>query len=222
MCLIVNLPASNLFRRQPKIASWRGYGARDGGEVGSAESRRVRALQGITAHNATMNSDLIALLPRLRCYARVLTGTSQQADKLVLETLARANERSDVTLQGMSLRTRMLAIMRALHLNKSTHPPQGPEATQADADEGAGGPWKSRADARRARAEPTETLGHFSRLPVAQREVLVLVAVERLSYDEIAILLGVSVATVIARLSSARESMRSMANASPTQERIAK
>jgi RNA polymerase sigma-70 factor (ECF subfamily) len=46
-------------------------------------------------------------------------------------------------------------------------------------------------------------------LPLEQREVLVLVAVEQLSYPEIAALLHLPVATVIARLSHAREALRS-------------
>jgi len=44
--------------------------------------------------------------------------------------------------------------------------------------------------------------------------VLVLVAVERLSYTEISSLLGMPVATVIARLSQARETLRAR-SASP-------
>jgi len=51
-------------------------------------------------------------------------------------------------------------------------------------------------------------------LPLEQREVLVLVAVERLSYTEISGLLGMPVATVIARLSQARETLRAR-SASP-------
>jgi RNA polymerase sigma-70 factor (ECF subfamily) len=42
------------------------------------------------------------------------------------------------------------------------------------------------------------------------REVLILVAVERLSYEETATLLRVPVATVFARLVQAREALRSL------------
>jgi len=162
-----------------------------------------------------MKSDLIALLPRLRCYARVLTGTSQQADRLVVDTLACANERGDIGQKGTPLRTRLLTIMRELHMRQSKHVPRN--AAPLDADEDAKRLWKMpAADTRRGPDEPAETLDHFSRLPVEQREILVLVAVEELAYDEIAALLGVSIATVMARLSAARESMRSMASESPS------
>jgi RNA polymerase sigma-70 factor, ECF subfamily len=174
-----------------------------------------------TAHNRAMKSDLIALLPRLRCYARVLTETLQQADKLVVDTLACANERRDLGQKGTTLRTRLLTIMRELHMRESKHVPRN--AAPLDADEDAKRPGKMPdADPRRGTGEPAETLDHFSRLPVEQREVLVLVAVEELAYDEIAALLGVSIATVMARLSAARESMRSMASESPSRGMVAK
>ena len=51
-------------------------------------------------------------------------------------------------------------------------------------------------------------LARLSRLPLEQREVLVLVAVERWGYAEIATMLRVPVGTVLARLNRARETMR--------------
>ena len=50
-------------------------------------------------------------------------------------------------------------------------------------------------------------LAQLGVLPPEQREVLVLVAVERLSYNDIATVLRVPVATVVARLSQAREAL---------------
>jgi RNA polymerase sigma-70 factor (ECF subfamily) len=174
-----------------------------------------------------MKSDLIALLPRLRRYARVLTGTLHQADKLVLDTLACAKERQDLRQQGTSLRSRLLTIMRGLYVDPSSHPWRRLAGTRLNVDEDAGDRWKIPAAGTRSghgggRTELTETLGHFSRLPVEQREVLVLVAVEGLPYDEIATLLGVPVATVMARLTCARKSMHSLASESPSREIAAK
>ena len=60
-------------------------------------------------------------------------------------------------------------------------------------------------------------LAQLFRLPLEQREVMVLVAVERLSYEEIAGLLELPTATVIARLSHAREAL----HASPSMPRSA-
>jgi RNA polymerase sigma-70 factor (ECF subfamily) len=66
------------------------------------------------------------------------------------------------------------------------------------------------------RIEVNEVFAQIERLPVEQREVLVLAAVEGLRYDEIARLLGVPIGTVMSRLSRARERLRRMAGAPPS------
>jgi RNA polymerase sigma-70 factor (ECF subfamily) len=48
----------------------------------------------------------------------------------------------------------------------------------------------------------------LGRLPEAQREVLLLVALEQMTYDEVARSLGVPVGTVMSRLSRGREALR--------------
>ena len=55
-------------------------------------------------------------------------------------------------------------------------------------------------------------LAQVRALPLEQREVLVLAAVEKLSYAEIAALLRVPPATVVARLAQARETLRTSAS----------
>jgi RNA polymerase sigma-70 factor (ECF subfamily) len=152
-----------------------------------------------------------------------LTGTLQQADKLVLDTLACANERRRPRQRGTTLRTQLLTIMRELHVNESTHRRRKQGSTVVNVDEDAVELSNTpTAITEHVPTELTETMGYFSRLPVEQREVLALVAVEGMPYDEIATLLGVSIATVMARLSSARESMRSMVSESLSRGMAAK
>jgi RNA polymerase sigma-70 factor (ECF subfamily) len=56
-----------------------------------------------------------------------------------------------------------------------------------------------------------EMQARFSRLPAEQREILALVVLEGLLYTEIADVLDVPVGTVMSRLHTAREAMRSEA-----------
>ena len=52
-------------------------------------------------------------------------------------------------------------------------------------------------------------------LPAAQREVLLLVCVEELSYEEASTVLGVPAGTVMSRLSRAREHLRMLLGQDP-------
>jgi RNA polymerase sigma-70 factor, ECF subfamily len=58
------------------------------------------------------------------------------------------------------------------------------------------------------RTDADEMLERLLRLPVEQREMLVLVVLERLSYADIAALLDVPIETVMSRLCCARAGMR--------------
>jgi RNA polymerase sigma-70 factor, ECF subfamily len=57
-----------------------------------------------------------------------------------------------------------------------------------------------------------DLLRAFAALPEEQRSVLVLIAVEDLSYEEAARVLGVPMGTVMSRLSRGRERLRHLMN----------
>ena len=132
---------------------------------------------------------LLAELPRLRRYARILTDNPERADCLVEETLDRARQMHDEPAIDRARRIELLALLRAV--NAETHSSGRMSAASADG----GG-----------------MLAQVRALPLEQREVLVLAAVEKLSYAEIAALLRVPPATVVARLAQARETLRTSAS----------
>jgi RNA polymerase sigma-70 factor (ECF subfamily) len=64
------------------------------------------------------NPDIVAALPRLRRYARVLTGDVHRADDLVQDALARAWDKRRLWRAGSDLRAWLFAIMHNVHVNQ--------------------------------------------------------------------------------------------------------
>jgi len=62
--------------------------------------------------------DLVAAIPRLRRYARVLTGDPTRADDLVQDTLARGWEKRQMWQAGSNLRAWLFTIMHNVYVNQ--------------------------------------------------------------------------------------------------------
>ncbi len=146
---------------------------------------------------------LLELIPRLRRYARALVGDRAAADDLVQDTLERAWRKLHLYRPGSDLRAWLFTVMHNVHVNQiravratdpidEEMPELAPRAAQHDA--------LLVRDLERA----------LARLPAEQREVLLLVALEDLSYEETARTLGIPIGTVMSRLSRAREKLRVM------------
>ncbi|HEY0957543.1 MAG TPA: RNA polymerase sigma factor [Roseateles sp.] len=144
---------------------------------------------------------LLAHIPALRRYARLLTGDATRADDLVQDTLERACRKWSLWRPGTSLRPWVLSIMHNLHLNqlRDWHLDDGhvPLDEQPDRADGAV-PADERLDLEQALAA----------LPAGQRAVLLLVTVEEYTYAEAADILGVPIGTVMSRLHRGREALR--------------
>jgi len=160
--------------------------------------------------------ELLAAIPRLRRYARVLAGDWARADDLVQETLARAWEKRRLWRPGTDLRAWLFTIMHNVFVNQRTSASREAMQVSLDDTEGGEGAWHvPGAPQQFARVELAELLQQVGRLPVEQRETLMLAAVEELKYEEIATMLSVPVGTVMSRLSRAREKLRRMADERP-------
>ncbi|WP_206951379.1 sigma-70 family RNA polymerase sigma factor [Trinickia acidisoli] len=162
----------------------------------------------------SFEADVIAWLPQLRRYARALTGDAAWADDLVQDTAERALARWTAFRPQSNLRAWLLTILRHLYIDQL----RGRREIAIDEESA---PW------RNLEAPPGEVDGLVLRdvqralyaLPLKQREVLLLVCVEELSYQEASAVLGVPIGTVMSRLSRAREHMREMLTEGPAHER---
>ena len=184
---------------------------RDGrvGKAGLPERGSGHALfHPMTAPDTPTQDDLLVLLPRLRRYARVLTADLGGADELVLDTLNSAWRRRSPPAPWPQLRHWLFAVMHRLHVERLAQEPRE-QPPLPDTERHAAGAWEPPSPATPLdRADADEMPARLSRLPVEQREVLVLVVLEGLPYADIAALLDVPVGTVMSRLRCAREAMR--------------
>lgn len=142
---------------------------------------------------------LIALLPRLRRLARALAGQPADADDLVQVVLERALARSAQWRPDAALDKWVFAIARNAWRDELRA--RG-RAQHLFAPQEAGDAVADGSEARRA--QQMELAEALAMLPPDHREVVALVLVEGLSYDEAAALLDVPVGTVTSRLARAR------------------
>lgn len=187
-----------------------------GGVISTAQGPRVadplrRALDDarMVVDPPLPEPEMLAAIPRLRRYARVLTGDPTRADDLVQETLARAWEKRRLWTAGSDLRAWMFTIMHNLFVNQLAAATRDAQNVSIDGDGDGNAAWQLPVRAtQQTHVELLEVLGELGRLPAEQREVLVLAAVEEMRYEEIAKLLAIPVGTVMSRLSRAREKLR--------------
>lgn len=166
--------------------------------------------------------ELLAAIPRLRRYARVLVGDAAKADDLVQDTLARAWEKRRLWEAGTDLRAWLFTVMHNLHINQLATIRRDAVTSSLD-DDTSGAAWQiSVRSNQQERVLLQEVVRQMERLPAEQREVLMLAAVEELRYEEIATVLSVPIGTVMSRLSRAREKLRRLVSEPASPLRIIK
>ena len=147
---------------------------------------------------------LEAQLPRLRRYARALTHDPSRADDLVQDTLVRAFAKQHLYQEGTNLRAWLFTLMHNQHVNDVRRNVREGNALDVDtvaADLVA----VTDPTASRQLRELDEALG---KLAIEQRQAILLIGLEGMSYDETAAILDVPIGTVRSRLSRGREALR--------------
>lgn len=149
-------------------------------------------------------TEIISHIPRLRRYARALTGDAAQADDLVQDTLERALTKLALWRPGSDLRAWLFTLMHNQYVNQVRAAAN--QSTQ-DLDALAEIP----VDGGQMQALAVRDIGRaLQSLPAEQRAVILLVGLEQFGYAEAARILGLPVGTVMSRLSRGRERLRQL------------
>ncbi|HEY5790651.1 MAG TPA: RNA polymerase sigma factor [Gammaproteobacteria bacterium] len=147
---------------------------------------------------------LLEQIPRLRRYARALTGQAGSADDLVQDCLERAWSRLHRWRAGSDMRAWLFTIMHRVNANRVRRLRGRPAEDPLD-EEGAGA---ASPQAPEMALEIRDLDRALQRLPEPQRQVLLLVALEGFSYEAVAATLDLPLGTVMSRLHRARERLR--------------
>jgi len=145
-------------------------------------------------------------IPRLRRYARALTRDASRADDLVQNCLLRAVAKQHLWQPGTDLRAWLFTILHNQNVND----------VRRSVREGVAVPVEDVAPVLTATAnvEASLQLRDLDRatasLPEEQRQVILLVGLEGMRYEEVADVLGIPIGTVRSRLSRGRDMLREL------------
>ena len=155
---------------------------------------------------------LSAAIPRLRRYAHAMLRDRAAADDLVQDTLERAWQRIAQWHPGSNLAAWLLGIMHNLRVDGLRRRELPVTSLHEQAEHTLDLPTRAtQSDALEVRDLATA----LSELPEEQREILLLVALEDMSYAEIAATLGIPQGTVMSRLSRGHERLRQIMAGEP-------
>ena len=147
--------------------------------------------------------ELVDQLPRLVAFARSLAFDLDDAEDLAQETLVRAVAARERFRPGTNMRAWLFTILRNVHLNRRRSRLRRPATLSLDGDEELA--LEPAVDAHViARSDAADVLAALRRLPPSFAAPLHLLAVEQLTYAEVAAVLDVPVGTVMSRIYRAR------------------
>ena len=149
---------------------------------------------------------IVPYIPNLRRYARALVGDRDGADDLVQDTLERAVRKFHLWRPG-DLRAWLFSIMHNVFVNQLK---SRKIAADVEIDDTFAAPVPGV-----TRADVMDLQRALGTLAPEQREVVLLVALEDMSYADVSRALGIPMGTVMSRLSRGRERLRRVMNGEP-------
>ena len=151
------------------------------------------------------HDQLIACIPRLRRYARALVGDRARADDLVQDTMERGWKHLAAWRHDGDMRAWLFSIMHNVYVDQMRRPAL---VTEALADASSADIFMDRESDEDSTIAFADLEAGLRMLPDEQREILLLVALEEMPYEEVAMTLNVPIGTVMSRLSRARQKLR--------------
>ena len=147
-----------------------------------------------------------AEIPRLRRYARALTRDISAADDLVQDCLTRALSKVHLWQAGTDLRAWLFTILHNQYVNHVRRAVREGAAVALSETE----PLLTSQPNQSKRLELRDLERAIAKLPEEQRQVILLVGLEGMGYEEAAKILGIPVGTVRSRLSRGRDMLREL------------
>lgn len=144
-------------------------------------------------------------IPHLRRYARALTRSADEADDLVQDCLERALRKRHLWRRSGRLRSWLFRMLYNIYLNHRRTLSRRPALRSIDEESV---PEPVAPASQESRIECQRVGEALERLPVAQRDAILLVSLEGMPYDEAAWILDIPVGTLRSRLSRGRDALR--------------
>jgi RNA polymerase sigma-70 factor (ECF subfamily) len=142
---------------------------------------------------------MLAAVPNLRAFAMSLTGNVDRADDLVQGTLMRAIANINTFQPGTNMQAWLFTILRNLfrsEFRKRRHEVEDADGSYVDG--------LASAPQQHGSLEFKELIAALAKLPLVQREALLLIGASGFSYDEAAAICAVAVGTIKSRVNRAR------------------
>jgi RNA polymerase sigma-70 factor (ECF subfamily) len=142
---------------------------------------------------------VVAALPNLRAFAISLTGNADRADDLVQEAITRGLANLDKFEPGTSMRAWLFTILR-----NQFHTSYRKKRREIEDPDGAMAATLVSLPEQQGHLDLADLQVALTKLSAHQREVLLLIGAEGMSYEETAKIVGTNVGTVKSRVNRAR------------------
>ncbi|QYD72445.1 RNA polymerase sigma factor [Paraburkholderia edwinii] len=151
--------------------------------------------------------EMLSHVPRLRRYARALLVNRDRADDLVQDTLERALRNASQFRPDTDLRAWLMTIMHNIFVNDVVRAANA--RVHIAVDDASIIDEQFMVDGHHAASlEVRDLASALQQLPAEQREIVLLVGLEEMSYAQVAEALNLPMGTVMSRLSRARSKLR--------------